>query len=113
MTAGDLWERRWNVPFLPPRKQSQSLANGIVWEMGVAKEMIGRADGQGGVAKSWTWGRQVGGVEVVRREVSQVSDPVGVGPPPSTLWASTPYRTFPVCVNKDENDNQLSIPSPD
>ena len=81
--------------------------------MGVAKEMIGRADGQGGVAKSWTWGWQVGGIEVVRRAGSQVRDPIGGGPPLSTLWASTPYRTFTVCVNKDENDNQLSIPSPD
>ena len=58
--------------------------------MGVAKEMIGRANGQGGVAKSGTWERQVGGAEAVRGEVSQVSDPVGVGPPPSTLWAPMP-----------------------
>ena len=62
--------------------------------------MIGRANGQEGVAKSGTWESQVEGAEVGKVEDSQVRDSVGVGPPPSALWAPTPLRTFPVCVNK-------------
>ena len=110
--GGTRGKRGWNLLSPPLANNPRLPLNGVVWEMGVAKEVIGWADEARRCGQPWTWGWQVGGIQVVRRGVSQVRDPIGGGPPLSTLRASTPYRTFTVCVNKDENDNQLSVPSP-
>ena len=65
---------------------------------GVAKEMIGRANGQEGVAKLGTWGNQVEGIQVGQVVISQVRAPVGVGLLQVRSGLPRPHEHF-LCVS--------------